>query len=141
MQGCGLKFHHLGLAVSNKDKAIKFLVEQGYQCGESVFDPLQGVDLLMCVHPDMPDVELIYHETETDAKSPIQSLLKERSEMIYHLCYTSVSIQASMANIKERGIRVFPMAPKKPAVLFGDKCVAFYYVDGFGLIEILEEGS
>ncbi len=140
MHAGALSFHHMGLAVSGKQKALQFLQSQGYEISEALFDPAQGVDLLMCVHATMPDVELIYNETETDTYSPIQGLLKGRNEMIYHLCYSAVDIKASVDELRTAGMRLLPVVPKKPAVLFGGKSVAFYYVDGFGLIEIIEEG-
>ena len=56
----GLAFHHLGLAVKEPKTAETFLTGLGYSIGETVFDPLQNVNLSMCSHLTMPDVEIIF---------------------------------------------------------------------------------
>lgn len=136
MNIAGLRFHHFGLAVKKPDKAIPFLRLLGYTTGETVFDSLQNVNLIMCESPSMPSVEVIY---PTDIQGgPLDNLLKQYKELIYHTCYTTQSITKSVTAIKQSGFRVMEVSAPKPAILFDNRLVAFYQVVGFGLIELLE---
>jgi catechol 2,3-dioxygenase-like lactoylglutathione lyase family enzyme len=134
----GLTFHHLGLAVKDVDAAIRFLTGLGYRPGPKVFDPLQNVHLGMFTHDAMPDVEIIY---PGDGAGPLDALLATHKDgLIYHTCYTSPDLDASLEAIEADGnLRLYEMSPPKPAVLFGGKPVAFYVVGGVGLIEIIDE--
>ena len=132
----GLTFHHFGLAVRNIESARKVLEGMGYHCGEDVYDPLQEVMLVWCEHQTMPAVEIV---APTDNPGPLDSIVAASDAAVYHLCYGAASIEASVAAIGEAGIRIIPVVPPKPAVLFGGKHVGFYQVRGFGLIEIVED--
>ena len=132
----GLQFHHFGLAVRDVPGALKVLQGMGYSYGEQIHDSLQKVMLVWCDHPRMPAIELVSPSVEA---GPLDTILRDSSELIYHLCYRSSDILASVAAIKADGIRVLPVSPPKPAVLFGGKQVGFYQIKGFGLIEIVEE--
>ncbi len=131
----GLTFDHFGLAVRNPETAIKVLVGLGYRCGEQVYDPQQKVRLVWCQHPHMPAVELV---APADEPGPVDNLLSDAGEMLYHLCFRSSNLQDSVAAIKSDGIRVYEIAAPKPAVLFDGRSVGFYHLKGFGLIEIVE---
>ncbi len=133
-----MAFHHLGLAVREPERASRFLRGLGYQVGDVVHDPLQQVQLIWCERPDMPAVELIF---PSDGPGPLDAILSERSEMIYHLCYESEGALASVEAIKQSGQRVVCVSPPKPAILFGGRPVSFYVIRGFGLIEILERAA
>lgn len=135
MDKYGLKFHHLGLATKKCDKAVKFLKGSGYAVSESVFDSIQNVNLIMCTHPSMPDIEII---SPAQTSGHLDILLKEHSEQLYHICYTSGNLSGSLEKIKAEN-RVMTISERKPAVLFSNKFVSFYLVAGFGIIEILEE--
>ena len=132
----GLRFHHFGLAVRNATAAVKVLEGMGYKIGEQIHDPLQKVMLIWCEHEEMPAIELV---SPADTPGPLDNILSDQSELIYHLCYGSSDIAASVSAISDSGIRVLPVAPPKPAILFGGQQVGFYQVKGFGLIEIVEE--
>ncbi len=134
----GLVFDHLGLAVKKPEKAIQFLIGLGYDIGTEVYDPLQKVYLIWCRSSKMPAVELVY-STNGQSTSPIDTILRDTNEMIYHQCYRSEDTSMSIQAIKNDAIRVLCVAEKKPAILFGNKLVSFYMISGFGLIEIIEE--
>jgi hypothetical protein len=136
MNRFGLDFHHLGLAVAQPDRAVELLTGMGYRIGPPVFDPLQMVRLAMCRHPQMPDVEIV---TPNDAASPIDRLLRRNGPMIYHVCYWTPCISTALAALERDGFNVIAVSEPKPAVLFGGRNVAFYSVDGFGLIELLQD--
>lgn len=132
----GLLFHHMGLAVRNKDAAICFLEKLGYEIGENVYDANQEVNLIFCRGGSQPDVEVIY---PTQKSGPLDSILSERDALIYHTCYSSKNIEMSVDAIKASGLRVVPLSPPKPAPLFSDRLVAFFYIKEVGIIEVLQE--
>jgi len=131
----GLAFHHLGLAVTRPDKAIQFLRLLGYSCDDVQPDPLQEVNIIWCTHPRMPDIEVLF---PTGKPGPLDSYLKTQPEMLYHLCFSSQDVDASLRILRDAGHRIVCVSPPKPAVLFADKKVSFYMVAGFGLIEIIQ---
>ena len=132
----GLRFHHFGLAVRDVPAALNVLRGLGYRCQDEIHDPLQEVRLVWCDHPAMPAVELV---APSDKPGPVDNILEHSTESIYHLCYEASDIDESVEAIKASGLRVLPVAPPKPAVLFGGRRVGFYQLRGFGLIEILED--
>lgn len=138
MQKYHLSFHHLGLAVSLPDKAVQFLEGIGYTPGETVLDPVQNVRLIMCTHPAMPDIEVIFR---TDTRGPVDFILKDRTELIYHFCYETDSVQQVLDAMKQDGLVIRVLSKPKPAVLFGGRNVSFYHVSGIGIIEIIETGK
>lgn len=134
MNKYGLNFLHLGLAVTYQDKAVIFLKGIGYHIGESIFDAMQNVNLVFCIHDTMPDIELIYRAA---SPGPLDTILKENTENIYHICYTCADLGQTLNKIKLEN-RVITISEPKPAVLFDNKKVSFYKVAGLGIIEILE---
>ena len=135
LEGFGLEFDHLGLATREPEKTLAFVRALGYRTHEPIHDPLQRVDLVLCRNPPMPDIEVI---SSADEASPLQSILAAQPQAIYHLCYRSRDLDATLAAMKAAGQRVMRVADPKPAVLFGNKPVSFHMVRGFGLIEIIE---
>jgi Glyoxalase/Bleomycin resistance protein/Dioxygenase superfamily len=130
----GMAFHHFGLAVSAPEAAFLYLASLGYTEGNSVFDPLQRVNLAMRHHASMPDVEVIW---PGDDPSPIDNLVKRTGSMIYHLCYTSPDPAAALSALEAAGLETAVVSPPTPAILFGGREVSFHEISGFGLIEIL----
>lgn len=135
MNRYGLKFHHIGLATKKSEKAVIFLKGFGYSVSESVFDSVQNVNLIMCTHPSMPDIEIIY---PAEASRHLDIVLKDNAESIYHICYSCRNLFDSLEKIKSEN-RIITISERKPAVLFSNKFVSFYMVAGLGIIEILEE--
>jgi Glyoxalase/Bleomycin resistance protein/Dioxygenase superfamily len=135
----GLDFHHLGLAISGPEAAQRFLSALGYQIGPTIYDPLQGVNLAMCHHISMPDIELIW--ANKDHPSPIGNMLEKRDGLIYHMCYSTNNIEKTLADLADIGLRAFPLGEPKPAVLFDGLLVSFYNVRHVGLIEIIHNNS
>ncbi len=130
-----MKFHHFGLAVHEFEPALGFFKNLGYTASKPVTDPLQDVELIMCTSDLQPDVELIRPLSES---SPVSSFLEKNQEMIYHPCYQVKNIEEALKT-NFPGMRVLKVSPPKPATLFGNHPVAFFYVKGIGLIELLEK--
>jgi catechol 2,3-dioxygenase-like lactoylglutathione lyase family enzyme len=139
MSWFGLRFHHLGLAVRQVEEAVRFLRGLGYSIGESVFDAEQNVNLIMCAHDGMPAVEIIYPGSRP---GPVDNLVNRFSSgIVYHACYITDSVEASIAAIRQAGLRVIPVSKAKSAVLFGGKLVSFCLISGMGLVEMIENAD
>jgi hypothetical protein len=134
----GITFHHFGLAVREPQSAFLYLKSLDYSVGEEVYDPLQRVNLAMCHHEEMPDIEVIWPGNEP---SPIDTMLKREDSRIYHLCYTTDDPDVTIARMLAAGLSVLPVTKPEPAVLFGGLFVSFYVVEGIGLIELIEKKS
>lgn len=135
MTGHGLSFDHFGLATRDSERTLSVLRGLGYSTPPVVHDPLQGVNLVLCEHPAMPAVEVIY---PAGAAGPLDAVLAQQPQAIYHLCFRSDDLAATLASLKAQGQRVAVVSPPNPAVLFGGRKVSFHMVRGLGLIEILE---
>ncbi|MCI5060507.1 MAG: VOC family protein [Alphaproteobacteria bacterium] len=136
----GLTFHHIGLAVKKEEDALLFLGGLGYETGEKIYDPEQKVNLRLCTAPQKPAIELVMPNIiDGEAQeSPLTPILKRQSEVIYHTCYETQDLDKSLEAMESKELRVLPVSPPTPAILFGGRKVSFYTIMGFGLIEILE---
>lgn len=131
-----LKFHHLGLAVKDDAAALAMLTALGYTPQHKVFDAEQNVFGRLCLSPTQPTVEIV--QPGPDSKSPIDGMLAKYSELIFHTCYETPDLAATLAGIEELGLRALPLGERKPAILFGGRHISFYRIIGFGIIELLE---
>jgi hypothetical protein len=135
MNSFGLAFHHLGLAVRRPDAAVVFLQNLDYAIGERIFDPEQNVNLILCRHERMPQIEIIF---PGDGAGPIDVFINRHANgIVYHVCYESADVPSSLAAIEAAQLRPVCVAEPRPAVLFQGRPVSFYNVIGIGLIEIL----
>jgi catechol 2,3-dioxygenase-like lactoylglutathione lyase family enzyme len=134
LDGFGLAFHHLGLAVRAPRRAQAFLHALGYRSGDPILDPEQNVNLVWSEHPRMPAVELVY---PTDTPGPVTELLARQGESIYHTCFETSDVAAAVAAMNGAGHRVVCVRDERPAILFGGRPVSFHFIAGFGLIELL----
>jgi len=134
MEHLGLKFHHFGLAVHTPAEAFAYLAALGYREGAVEFDPLQGVNVAMRHHAEMPDVEVIW---PGEGPSPIDRMIKGRDSLIYHLCYSAPDAAASLAAIEAAGLQLYTVSEARPAVLFGGLAVSFHAIGGVGVIELI----
>jgi len=131
-----LAFHHLGLAARDPDRSRRTLRALGYTLGDDIFDANQHANVQICTSGQLPDVEIIHSE---DPESPLKNILERQDEAIYHICFSTRSISRAVETFRRSGQRVVCIAPARPAPLFGGRRVAFYYVRGLGLIELLED--
>lgn len=135
MNGCGLVFHHLGLAVRSAEKARRFLAALGYQLGDTMRDEEQNVLLSLCTHPSMPAVEVV---SPTETAGPLAAMLQRNAELVYHLCWEVDDAELALSAIRRAVGAVRCVVPSKPAVLFGGRRVSFHMVAGVGLVELLD---
>lgn len=130
-----IRFHHYGLAVSDFSAALKFHTNLGYTCGKSVVDNLQKVELIMCDMDGFPSVELV---KPINDESPINNYLKKNPEIIYHVCYEVDDATTDVKKLFSEN-RAICVSKPKPAILFNNRNVSFYYIKNVGLVEILEK--
>ncbi len=134
-----LPLNHIGIAVKEFDKSLNFYSLLGYRKmhPKIIRDELQIVDLIMLTHSTLPNIELV---KPFSSKSPVNNYLKENDSVIYHMCYEVKSFDNTVCELKKE-FRVFNISEPKPAILFNNRLVAFYFIKGVGLIELLEESS
>ena len=132
-----LKFHHIGVAVKDFEKSLKFYAILGYKKvnEDAVRDELQKVDLYLLEHKNHPSIELV---KPYNMESPIEVYLKENDNQIYHYCYEVPDFDEVVKELK-KSFRIFNVAKPKPAILFNNRMVSFYYIPSVGLIEFLLE--
>jgi len=117
---------------------MRMLSAVGYSVQPAVYDPRQGVNVMMCDHTCMPSIEVIWAE---GGQTPLSNMLKTRDALVYHLCYSADNVPNALADMAKLGLRITSVGEPKPAVLFGGDLVSFYLVHGFGLIELIHAGS
>jgi methylmalonyl-CoA/ethylmalonyl-CoA epimerase len=130
-----LRFHHFGLASSRPERSLKFLDVLGYLPTRQVYDPIQNVNLSLCMHSTMPTVELV---APGEGEGPLDAILATANGSIYHLCYETEDLEESLRALKLGGFRVVCISSPKPAVLFDNRRVSFYMIKDFGIVELLE---
>ena len=130
-----IRFHHFGLAVKDFANAIKFYTNLGFKCSQPIIDELQKVELILCTSNQFPAVELI---KPLSNESPIFSFFKNNNEIIYHTCY-EIDNSGNNLEILFNKNREICISKPKPAILFNDRLVSFYYLPDVGIIEILNK--
>jgi len=130
-----INFHHYGLAVKTFEHAENFHRNLGYSISEPIFDKLQNVMLVLCTSNKYPTVELI---KPVGDENPIDSYLKKNNEIIYHVCY-ELDIDKILIKDFFSKNRFICVSKPKPAVLFNNRLVSFYYLNNVGLVEILHK--
>ncbi len=130
-----LTFHHIGVAVKDFKKSLDFYTLLGYKptTQKEIRDELQMVDLYLLTHHSQPTVELVKPYCD---ESPVNNYLKHNDNQMYHYCYEVDSFEEVEKELK-KSFRVFNVSKPKPAILFDNRLVSFYYVVGVGLIELL----
>lgn len=130
------KLHHIGVAVSDIARAADVYRENGYLCGETIFDPLQNVNICFAEKTDEVRTELIAPAGEN---SPVSAVLKKSGgePEACHVCYAVADIEKTIADLRKEGW--LPLKPPVPAVAFGNAKVAFLFSREAGLIELLEQ--
>lgn len=131
-----LKIHHIGVAVSDIESAKKVYIENGYLCGDTIFDPNQNVNICFAEKPDELPSELIEAAGEN---SPVDKILEKSggAPEVYHVCYSVADVEQTIADLREQGW----VLVKQPveACACGNARVAFLYSKEAGLIELLEQ--
>ena len=128
------RFNHFGLAVESYDESIKILKLQNYKLGKAVYDKNQKIFCSLNTHSFLPPVEFLWSK---DDESPIKKILENRGTSIYHLCYEINNLDLLLKELETNKIEFLCISSPKPAILFNNKEVCFYYLKGFGVVEYI----
>lgn len=127
-------FHHFGIACRDIQKTGECYKEFGYEMGQTIFDPLQNINICFLNHPSMPLVELL---SPVDENSPVVQILNKVGTTPYHTCYEVKDLDESIKSFRKQ--RYVTVAKPKEACAIGNRRVAFLYNPDMGLIELLEK--
>lgn len=129
-----MRIHHIGIATNNIERLAAYyeqalgarltsqIIEDEAQRVRVAFAELDDGALLELVEPLPPE-------------SPIQRIL-ERGGGPYHICTTVEDIEGAIVRARAGGALVISLP--RPAKALGGRRVAFLYIDGNNLIELLE---
>ncbi|UCC95304.1 MAG: VOC family protein [Candidatus Omnitrophota bacterium] len=132
-----VSFHHIGIAVRDFAHSVNFYKSLGYKCSDPVVDNTQNVELVMLYSNSFPSIELV---KPINKESPINNYLKDKEEVIYHICYTTKNLQMVLDILKSEH-RVICVKRQQPTNAFNDNLISFYYIKNVGIVEFLEECS
>jgi methylmalonyl-CoA/ethylmalonyl-CoA epimerase len=131
-----LRVHHIGVAVSSLEDAVPaYRAIFGYELLSGPFeDALQRVSVcfLGSGRPGEPAIELVAPAAE---RSPIGAVLA-RGVGAYHVCYEVPDVEAALAHA--RAHRCVIVSQPVPAVAFGGRRIAWFYMPTRQLVELLE---
>ena len=123
------KFHHIGVAVRDIAATAAFYLHAGYVCSETVFDPIQNVNICWLTRADMPTVELLAPVDET---SPVCKILAKNGVTPYHCCYAVDDM--ALAEKELRRQRYVTVSRPTEAVAIHNCKVCFLFNKNVGLI-------
>jgi len=129
-----MKLEHIGIATRGLDEAVGFWRDAlGIEVSETEVVEDQKVRVAMLPIGESR-VELL--EPIGD-DSPIAKFLEKRGAGIHHLAFRVEDIRATLARLKERGVRLIDESPRIGA---GDCLVAFIHPASTGgvLLELVE---
>jgi len=124
-----MKFHHIGVACNDIKEEIDSIskIHEVIDISPIVFDTEQKAKLCILRTSEGIVIELISGEQ-------VANILKKRITY-YHLCFETDDINAEISRLQDLG--AFLVSEPKPAILFGNKQVAFLQVS-YGLIELVQ---
>jgi len=131
------KIQHLGVAVASIDEALAFWRDGlGLDLGEIELVEDQGVRVAMLPIGESR-IELL---EATGDETPVGKFIAKRGPGIHHLCVEVDDLEARLAELKARGVRLIDESPRIGA---GGALVAFVHPAGTGgvLIELTQRGT
>lgn len=127
------KFHHVGYAVSDIEKARKEFTESGYHVTDTVIEPVQRVYVAYARKDGNPTIELLQ---PLDDKSPIVKILAKNGPTPYHICYAVSDIEAAIRELRNR--KYLPLAKPIPGRGLDDALMVFMFKKEIGLIQLVQ---
>jgi methylmalonyl-CoA/ethylmalonyl-CoA epimerase len=128
------KIQHLGVAVGSIDEAVSFWRDAlGLELTEIEVVEDQGVRVAMLPIGESR-IELL---EATGVETPVGRFIAKRGPGIHHLCIEVENINAKLAELKKRGVRLIDEVPRHGA---GGALVAFLHPSSTGgvLIELTQ---
>lgn len=130
------KLDHIGIAVANLDEAVKFYTDMlGMELHGTETVAEQKVRVAFLPVGDS-EVELL-ESTEPDG--PIAKFIEAKGQGIQHLAFTVPDIEAALAELKAKGVRLIDEKPRYGA---GGAKIAFLHPKATNgvLIELSQRG-
>jgi methylmalonyl-CoA/ethylmalonyl-CoA epimerase len=131
-----LAFDHLGIVVSDLDKALESYREIfGYELLRGPYDdPIQQVRVCFIGSEGSghPDLELV---APLDDRSPVKNIL-DKGIGAYHVCYQVSNIERALSDLRAKGCSI--VSRPVPAVAFGGSRIAWLYTPSRQLLELVE---
>jgi methylmalonyl-CoA epimerase len=125
---------HVGIAVKNIDEAMPFWEGAlGVKCsGRETVEEQKVTTAFLPIRES--EIELL---EATSPDSPIAGFIEKRGEGIHHLAIRVGNLEAALASLKERGVRLIDEQPRKGA---GGAKIAFIHPKAAGgiLLELCE---
>lgn len=131
----GLTFHHLGFLTADVGRTVGALAAFGYKVTPEVTDVLQKADLCMAIRAGFPDIEIIKPHDDNEG---LRRLLGRMGDHMYHICCETTDLRGDLRRIADKEIIIHELSAPKPAMLFKQRHVSFYLIEGLGVVEFLE---
>lgn len=131
-----LRFDHAGYAVASiSDYLEDFFVPlfRPVSVSPIVDDPIQKVRIAFATLSGGERIELI--EPMEDS-SPVSKFLTDRRGGLYHLCYSTASLEEAIDRFREKGCMVF--SGPTPAAAFDGRRIVFLFTPQRDMIELVE---
>lgn len=131
------KIDHIGIAVNSLDQAIPLYRDQlgmEYEGSEEVTEQKVRVAFLKVGESRIELLE------PTAADSPVAKFLEKNGEGVHHLAYQVADIEAALAELKQKGVRLIDETPRRGA---HNSLIAFIHPKASGgvLTEICQSSS
>jgi methylmalonyl-CoA/ethylmalonyl-CoA epimerase len=134
-----LQFDHVGYAVASIEGYLEdFFVPlfAPIAVSDIVEDPLQSVRIAFATLPGGERIELI---EPIDDSSPVSKYLGDRRGGLYHLCYSTDSLDEAIEKFRAKRCMLF--SGPTPAAAFGGRRIAFLFTPQRDIIELVERAS
>ena len=106
-----LQVHHTGIVVADLDAAAAKYRALGFTGAHRFAVPQQGIEAITFPCGD-GFIELI---SPTDPEGAIARFMAKRGEGVHHVAYRVDDIEAALADLKERGVRLIDETPRSGA--------------------------
>lgn len=127
------RFHHIGIAVKNIDNTARIYINAGYCKTETVYDPIQHVNICFLSKQGMPVIELL---EPIDESSPVFKTIEKNGVTPYHHCYEVDDISIAIKDLRK--LKFIQLGNPVEACAINNRKVAFFFNQDIGLIEIVE---
>ena len=106
------KINHIGIAVKSLENSIPFYRDQLGMTFEGTEEVTEQKVKVAFLQVGESRIELL---EPTSADSPVAKFLEKNGEGIHHMAYEVTDIEAALAELKEKGVRLIDEKPRHGA--------------------------